>query len=86
MGTAMWKKMHALFLRYEILIVAVVFVAFWIFTAYSTFFYQIAGQAGDTTFAAQILYNFRHTLSMESSFALSIMDSFDHVWYQTAEG
>lgn len=81
----MWKTIHALFLRYEKHIVITTFFLFWFLTAYSTYFYQIAGQAGDTTFATQILYNFRRTLSMKSSLALSIMDSFDHVWYQTAK-
>lgn len=81
----MLKTAQSFFLRYEKLIVAVVFLLFWFLLSYTTYFHQISGQAGDTTFATQILYNFRHTFSMESTFAQSIMDSFDHVWYQTAE-
>lgn len=81
----MWKIFQSFFLRYEMRIITLIFLLLWGITAYSTYYFQIGGQGGDTTFATQILYNFRHTLAMDSTFARSIMDSFDHVWYQSAE-
>lgn len=59
-------------------------LAIWGLLAYFLFFLQIKNQLGDTAFVAQVLYNFKHTLQMQTTYYTSTTESIDHVWYKLA--
>lgn len=54
----------------------------WVYLSYALYYYQINSQFADTTFVAQILYNFKHTWEVKTSLGTSIIESMDHIWGQ----
>lgn len=72
------------FLR-ENYLVWIISLISWIFLSYILYYYQLNTQGADTTFAAQILYNFKHSLVMNTSMGISIVESMDHIWSLPAQ-
>lgn len=68
----------------ESVLVILFTLAVWGLLAYFLFFLQVKNQGGDTAFVAQVLYNFRHTLRMQTTYYTSTTESIDHVWYKSA--
>ncbi len=63
----------------------IMIILVWISLSYTLYFYQINTQLADTTFIAQILENFRHSLVMNTSMGVSIIESMDPIWGKSAE-
>lgn len=72
-------------LPWENIVVVSVGLFIWGTLSYLLFFSQITNQVGDTTFVAQILYNFKHSFVSNTSFGASTIESIDHVWYRKAQ-
>lgn len=71
-------------LPWEKICVVVSTLVIWGLLAYFLFFLQIKNQVGDTAFVAQVMYNFKHTLGMQTTYYTSTTESIDHVWYKPA--
>lgn len=56
----------------------------WVVLTYVSFFHTVS-QNGDTAFVAQVLYNFKTTFTMQTSYYASTSESIDHIWYQKAD-
>lgn len=72
------------FLTDHITAIVIVIIS-WVILSYALYFYQINTQLADTTFIAQILENFRHSLVMNTTMGNSIIESMDAVWGMPAE-
>ncbi len=68
----------------EIACVVIVGLLIWVLLTYFLFFSQIRNQSGDTAFVAQVLYNFKKTFRMETTYYTTTTESIDHVWYKSA--
>ncbi len=71
-------------LSWEKIIVILLSFVMWGILTYFLFFLNIRNQVGDTTFVAQVLYNFKQTVRMQTTYYTSTTESIDHVWYKPA--
>ncbi len=65
-------------------VVALIAFFLWGVLSYFLFFLNIKNQVGDTAFVAQVLHNFKQTLTMQTTYYTSTTESIDHVWYKPA--
>ncbi len=76
-----WSPQHV---PWERICVGISTLFVWGLLSYFLFFLHIRNQVGDTAFVAQVLYNFKHTLRMQTTYYTSTTESIDHVWYKPA--
>jgi len=71
--------------KIEVLLVILIYILIIIFLGRMLFYRNMQSQNGDTTFAAQIMMNIDKRFDFESSYARSILYSFNDVWYKSAD-
>ncbi len=80
------KNKESSITKKEYLIGAVIFFVLFLTLTWILYFFNISSQYGDTTFAAQILENFkRGNFSVSTSFTDSLDLSFKSIWYRSAD-
>jgi len=71
--------------NFEKILVGIVFSIVLAVLTWLLYYRNFQYQYGDTTFAAQIIYNFRNSTNFKTSFGESTLYSIQNIWYKSAK-